>query len=774
PAATRPSSRPVPVVVIRMPPEPLAVRVDKAIGRGLKWLYAAEGPDGTFPSRYARLQPGGVEALVALTALSAGHAPGGTKLTAILKYLDGLEPHTTYVRALRAMVYSRLARTLPEAYGPRLADDVAWLVKFQKPSGGWGYGPAYPATARNPDWMDNSNTFLAMLALDSAAAAGADVPADVWSRARIYWSRAANPDGGMGYQVPLTKGFRLRGSSYGSMTAAGVLALYMLADQWAAHNEPPFTNVSGERLNPNPYAKAIAGGLGWLGKHMTLEDNPKWVWARGEAYEYYFLYCLDLLADAGGIWRMGGSELASASAEVIVSRQRPDGGWSDPHATKGSGDLDVIRTCFALLALLRARGPVILQRMALSAGPPNDSRDAANLVRWTDHALGWQASWRAVSPQATARRFGRAPVLYIHAQVKDYPAGLDERLRRFVLDGGTVIVQPHAASEELFRAAKDYFTSIFPRYSAAAVPDSHPVFSLRFKVPLADRPKLFALGDGLRLCVFIFASDVAGAWHQRRSGDMPQCFQLGANLLLYATDMNAPPGKLARIARPAGKPARPLRFITAARVKHAGGWDVCPGALRRVGEVLAEAVSIGVKEAPPVDLASPVPAGTSVLWMTGTSPPKLPATALAHLKDYVQAGGTLFVDSAGGGGTFAAAARAMLAETFGPAALQPVAGDHPLITGEFAGGIGADVTKVHYTRAAAAEMPPGQPPKLFGVTVNGHLAVVFSPYSVTCPLLGRSVFGCKGLAPRDAARLAANVVLYAAAAAANDGRFASH
>jgi hypothetical protein len=49
------------------------------------------------------------------------------------------------------------------------------------------------------------------------------------------------------------------------------------------------------------------------------------------------------------------------------------------------------------------------------------------------------------------------------------------------------------------------------------------------------------------------------------------------------------------------------------------------------------------------------------------------------------------------------------------------------------------------------------------VEIAGRAAVVLSPVSVVAPLQGQPTYNCKGLSATDAARLAANVVLYAVA-----------
>jgi hypothetical protein len=755
PAATKPATRPAG----HPKPAELASAVDAAIQRGLAYLYAAQAADGSWDTKYAAQHPGGVEALAVLAALSAGEKPTQANLAAALKFAGAQKATTVYVRAVRAMVYSKLPAA---TYAAPLEEDAQWLASMQGPSGGWGYGPGYRAPTVS--WSDNSNTFLAMLALREAAAAGAKVPAAVWSKCRPYWSRAANPDGGLSYQPPGNVGFRLRGSSYGSMTAAGLTGLLLLTDKWAALNEPPF---AAGRANTSPYQKAFDGAVKWLQDNYVLKENPKWVWGTGkdgvaaEAYEDYYLWCLQLLADEGGIRGFGTEDMARSCADLIVTRQRPAGNWDDPAAPGAEDKLTAIRTCFSILALTRAKSPVLINRLGLTDGAPNDSRDAANLTAWITRKLGWPGCWRQVTVETPEDVLAAAPVLYIHTNLKEYPAVLGTRIRTFLAGGGTIIVQPFAGDAEVAEAAKAFLTAQCPEYVGADVPDGHPVFSVMFKIPAAARPKAFGFSDGLRTRVFLLTGDASGPWHQNRQDEYAGLFQFAANVLLYTTDLTAPKGKLRLLAQ-RNKPPRPERTIGIARVRHGGDWNVCPGVADRLSEVLASALSVGVKELPAVDLSRPVDPNVPMLWLTGTREAKLIASQRSRLKEYVVAGGTLLVDSAMGGGEFHDAELALVIDTFGPGSVQSLPADHPLLTGSFADGMGSNLTRVQFTRAAAEEAGDSHVCKLMGVLIGGRVGVVISPLSVVCPLLSEPVYGCRGLAPPDACRLAANVLLYAA------------
>jgi hypothetical protein len=96
---------------------------------------------------------------------------------------------------------------------------------------------------------------------------------------------------------------------------------------------------------------------------------------------------------------------------------------------------------------------------------------------------------------------------------------------------------------------------------------------------------------------------------------------------------------------------------------------------------------------------------------------------------------------------------------FGRDAVAPLPKTHPLLTGKFAGGMGANVTTVRY--APAAKKRAG-PPALHAVTIRGRVVAVLSPLGVTVPMSAGRSYGCAGLTTLDARRLAANILLYAA------------
>jgi len=122
-------------------------QIAQSVQRGLKYVYSARKDTG-WETQFDRRHSGGVEALVLLTALSAGEDVGQPALTAALKALAKEDPQTTYVRAMRVMVYARLDQA---QFAQALQKDVAVLSNLQMPNGGWGYGPDHPTTKLRQD-----------------------------------------------------------------------------------------------------------------------------------------------------------------------------------------------------------------------------------------------------------------------------------------------------------------------------------------------------------------------------------------------------------------------------------------------------------------------------------------------------------------------------------------------------------------------------------------------------------------------------------------------
>jgi len=280
------------------PDDPPAVT--EAVRRGLSFLWSRQQANGSWETAYTERNPGGVESLAVLAALAGGQKADEPKIEKALKVIAAADPQRTYPRAVRTMLYARLGKD----YEPRLASDVAWLVKGQLANGGWGYGPDHPQTQRQANWADICNTQLALLALFQAADAGRPVPPATWKRAAQYLLDAQQRDGGWAYTAPGVT--VLRSSSFGSMTAAATVSLLSLSDRLPSKDRPD--------------AKQMLRGLAWLETNFEVNRIPKWGWGDTEYWPYFYLFCLARAGEAVG-WNLSQKDWRAPIVQHLLAAQ---------------------------------------------------------------------------------------------------------------------------------------------------------------------------------------------------------------------------------------------------------------------------------------------------------------------------------------------------------------------------------------------------------------------------------------------------------------------
>ena len=328
--------------------------VADAVRRGCEYLesrridivmpIAREKRHGT-PSRrtYAEL---------ALLALHRGGYPDSHPLKAeLLGLVNGRSVEATYVAALQAVA---LAEIDPVVYHERLRTCAQLLVDSQCANGQWDYNvklalPDVPATGRirrraeGPPAGDNSVTAYAVMGLRACVLAGVDVDPDVIARARAWWLRCQNPDGGWGYNDAndslandVSRRSYTTNSSYGSATAGGVASLAALREM---------------REDDGRSDGAIRRGLEWLGANFTADRTP------GKDPGFLPVHWLAMAGRAGQILatdRFGSHDWYAEGAAFLLQAQRSTGEWAvESGEFLGPEKTDVLDTCLAILFLRR-------------------------------------------------------------------------------------------------------------------------------------------------------------------------------------------------------------------------------------------------------------------------------------------------------------------------------------------------------------------------------------------------------------------------------------
>ncbi|MHC5012168.1 MAG: prenyltransferase/squalene oxidase repeat-containing protein [Planctomycetota bacterium] len=402
-------------------PAALEDRVNAAIDRGAAWLQGQQRQDGSYPGFGDHLPANaynpmdvGLNALVIHTLAHCGIGKDDDSIEKCLRFcrfhyaggngswnLKGNGKVMVYTAATLIMALDAIHRAgrRPEPpikrdrYGnpipPRIRpckipsqdrkwieELVAFIVKCQvKPDGGWRY-PGNPV-ASEEGVTDLSNTQYALLALDTAARCGFDVPDETWRLAAEYVLREQEEEG---IEVPVfveneawspehpelerfleVAKAEARGWCYlpgqvtlstGSMTCAGVTCLALAKERLWAQKALP--DVLSRRID-----RGLVDGLAWLSDHFTVEDNPD----PPNQWHYYYLYGLERTGAKTGVTYIGTHDWYREGAEHLLAAQLEHGGWAEAEASGKPADATesaITQTCFALLFLERATRPPVI------------------------------------------------------------------------------------------------------------------------------------------------------------------------------------------------------------------------------------------------------------------------------------------------------------------------------------------------------------------------------------------------------------------------------
>jgi hypothetical protein len=218
--------------------------------------------------------------------------------------------------------------------------------------------------------------------------------------------------------------------------------------------------------------------------------------------------------------------------------------------------------------------------------------------------------------------------------------------------------------------------------------------------------------------------------------------------------LHAPP-----IATP---PALPNRRATLARLAYGGNWNPEPEAWPRLSKRMAVggAADLNVTEVLLRELNA-APALPAMAHLAGTGKLVLTPEEQKNLRDYVLAGGTLFVEALGGDQQFASSASELLKTLFPEGTRKLIPPEYFLYTGEFS-PFAARIKGVKYRRYWVLEHGAQSAPRLEYMTINKRVGVFFSGEDITSGLLGTDTWGISGYTPESATAIAWNLVLYAA------------
>ncbi|HSI33050.1 MAG TPA: DUF4159 domain-containing protein [Tepidisphaeraceae bacterium] len=390
----------------------------------------------------------------------------------------------------------------------------------------------------------------------------------------------------------------------------------------------------------------------------------------------------------------------------------------------------------------------------------NRPRDVANLARLGAKELERQLNWQVVPITRDWTDWTDSPILYVSSHIPlKFTDEQVTKVRKFVQAGGLLYTQADGSGIPATRSFEDLAKKLFPDYEMQDLPDDHEIYSIHFKP--SPRPRLRYVTNGVRVLMVHSSADLSQHWQLRQEKTKRNLYEFGINLFLYASGKADLKNRLASPVIPAQAAPGGGR-LKVARVKYAGAWDPEPMAWERMAryfqretDVAADVTAIDMDQ-----LDSAAASGAGVAHWTGAAAHTATGREIAAARKFVEGGGVLLVDSAGGGGEFAESARAARAAIAPGAKVGSVSVDHPIMTGGGQTGT-EDLSRIvvrPFVRARGGASNAGR----LEIVRLGKGAILFSSLDLTHGLLGASTWGIWGYDPAYASALVKNILIWQA------------
>ena len=408
---------------------------------------------------------------------------------------------------------------------------------------------------------------------------------------------------------------------------------------------------------------------------------------------------------------------------------------------------------------------------------PTTQIDIERLMNYANHRL--QIRYRYV--RMDLKKFSwdprELPLLYITGwtPMPKFTEKMLDRLRRYVYDGGTLVVHAQCGRPEFVRSARIELARLFPHRQLAPIDTDSPLFNAYFKItrmrfrkdsdPFKTIPPyLEAVYLGCRPAIIFSPIDLNCGWdvvnHPIKGGILyhqDDATSLGVNVITttLANFQYARAWGVQKVYHQQGKKTRDQLVI--AQVSHNGDWDPTPHALPNLMKYIQKNTTLNVQfKREVLDSLDDVDVfAHPVLYVTGLRDFKWSKAEVVRLRNYLNSGGVLLGDAAAGRKAFDVAFRREIQRVLPNAKFQLLSANSPLYQMPY------KIRTVDYSPLVQAQAPSLNSPTLEGITIDGQLAVIYSQYGLSNGWEQLGYAYNRGYTDPDALRLGVNIFAYA-------------
>ncbi len=316
-----------------------------------------------------------------------------------------------------------------------------------------------------------------------------------------------------------------------------------------------------------------------------------------------------------------------------------------------------------------------------------------------------------------------------------------QMLREYMLKGGMMIFNTGLGSLPFYLSVTNELALIFPEQPLQRLSSDHPVFHSFYDVNHVEyTPAVRETGfrgnepwfDGVeincRVVALVSRWGLAVGWQGEVEDEyqayLPEsAFQLGVNILTYATSMRAWAQNSVHSMQFKNREEVASDFFTMGQIKYDGVWKTrhagISALLQSFNQRTGVPVKFGLRD---LKLTDEALFNTPVIYMTGHEYFELKPQEISALRVYLETGGILLAESCCGRKGFDYAFRQVMRQTLPDRALRPISTETDLFRSP------NDVQWVGVTPALMQDLgAAGIMPRMEGVEIDGRHAVIYSP-----------------------------------------------
>ena len=428
------------------------------------------------------------------------------------------------------------------------------------------------------------------------------------------------------------------------------------------------------------------------------------------------------------------------------------------------------------------RPPVLIAKIATQnrSDWATNPADSQNLLRWMAKNLNVHFSAINTPQNRIPTSAQEIPVLYRTGhEAFSFPEETRQKLRAYLRGGGTIIFDACCGRRPFVESALAELQKLVPERPPYRLTLDHPLYHSFFDVKGIDyRPwatKAGAQGGeascigidiGCRTAAFFFRWDVSCGWDALNDSDRHHCLgydvesarKIGANLMAYITAERSAALPLSKaldfVDATKGKSGK---FIIA-QARYSGLWKTREAGLSMLLNSFHEQTKTPVRFAhEDIALESPRLFEVPFVYLAGHQDFQFTDAERVNLRQYLLRGGILFAESCCGREAFDRSFRREMGKVLNGQKLERLPGSHPLF-------LFPNNVKAVQPRAALARKLDAKgkvDPSLYGVNVNGNLAVIYAPHGLSCGWELAQCPYCAGVSSSDALALGVNILSYA-------------